>query len=116
MPIARNVPCVLSSKTWWGVGGAPVKDEKSGLNSKRRLLLDQLPSHFAGLDLDALARHIQEQYGYSNGPDDALPAAYLLVTRPFPHAALLPKVDLIAHHCGMGTTHAGLAAGVCVCA
>jgi hypothetical protein len=30
---------------------------------------------------------------------------------PVPHSLLLPLVDLVVHHGGMGTTHAVLAAG-----
>lgn len=38
-------------------------------------------------------------------------ADYTWLGEPVPHSALLPLVDLVVHHGGMGTTHAGLFAG-----
>ncbi len=37
------------------------------------------------------------------------------ITRFLPHASVVPKVDLVITHGGMGTTQRALAAGVPVC-
>jgi UDP:flavonoid glycosyltransferase YjiC (YdhE family) len=61
--------------------------------------------------LEALAKEVNAEAAAATTTTPALPAVFLL-TRPAPHALLLPKCDLVLHHCGAGTTHATLAAGV----
>lgn len=63
--------------------------------------------------LEALAKEVNAEAAAAAATTTtpALPAVFLL-TRPAPHALLLPHCDLVLHHCGAGTTHATLAAGV----